>query len=189
MSRARGAGPPIGRPPVRALLAFGAWIVAGAAAHLLPAVQDGAIRPWTRANAAAAAALLRAGGFAAAAPRSVLVLGGGAIDVKTGCSGIAAVLILAAAILAFPARPWRRLVGLPIAAAAVFSLNLLRLATLVLVARYLPSRLELFHVYVWQTLIAVLSFALFLLWASWADRRDAMPARAVPLPAGAPGEG
>jgi exosortase/archaeosortase family protein len=92
---------------------------------------------------------------------------GARLVVLPGCNGMEAVLIVVASILAFPASWSRRLVGILLAAALIFGFNIVRLATLIAVARYLPARLELFHVYIWQPLIVLIAFCLFLAWASY----------------------
>ena len=51
---------------------------------------------------------------------------------------------------------------------AVFGLNGIRLVNLILIARFYPEQLELFHLYIWQTLIIVIAFALFLFWSRFA---------------------
>jgi len=77
-----------------------------------------------------------------------------------------ALLILVATMLAFPA-PWgRRLLGIAVGTLAVLGCNVVRLVTLIVVARYFPARLEQFHIYIWQPLIALIAFALFFVWAT-----------------------
>jgi hypothetical protein len=44
--------------------------------------------------------------------------------------------------------------------------HVVRLVTLIVVARYAPARLEQFHIYIWQPLMALIAFALFFVWAS-----------------------
>ena len=52
-------------------------------------------------------------------------------------------------------------------AIAVFGLNIIRLVNLVLVAVRWPDWLDFFHIYVWQTLMVILAFGVFLLWGTW----------------------
>lgn len=150
--------------PVSSWLIFAGWIGGGAALHLVPAVQHGFIQPWTRANSALAAWGLRLLGFDAGVAGKLLYLETGSIDVRTGCNGIVALLILTGAVVAFPV-PWRRrALGVALGAAGIFGLNAFRLMTLVWIARHYPEQAELFHIQIWQTLIALLSFALFMVW-------------------------
>jgi exosortase/archaeosortase family protein len=153
----------LGLPPWRLLMLAGALLLGGVA-QASPAFQDGFVQPWTRGNARAAALLLRSCGLETATHGTLLALDDATLDVRAGCNGLVALLLLGSAILAFPA-PWRwRLGGILVAAALVFALNAMRLCTLLLIARYLPARLEFFHLYVWQPLMALAAFAIFLGW-------------------------
>ena len=139
-------------------------LLLGGLAQALPVAQAAFVQPWTRWNARAAAGLLRACGLQVATRGTLLALDDATLDVRAGCNGLIALLLLGSAILAFPA-PWRRrLGGLAVSAALVFALNAVRLVTLLLIARYLPARLEFFHLYVWQPLMALAALAIFLGW-------------------------
>lgn len=61
------------------------------------------------------------------------------LSVAHGCNGVHAVLIFAAAILAFPARWTRRLIGLAAGVVIIFGFNMIRLVNLLLVAVYIPA--------------------------------------------------
>jgi exosortase/archaeosortase family protein len=147
------------------LLLAGA-LVLGGVAQALSAVQAAFVQPWTHWNARTAAILLRSCGLEAATYGTLLALDDATLDVRAGCNGLVALLILASAIVAFPA-PWRlRLEGIAVAVVLVFALNAFRLSTLLLIARYFPARLEFFHLYVWQPLMALCAFGIFLGWGT-----------------------
>ena len=168
----------LGLPPRRLLMLLGALLLGGAA-QALSVVQAAFVQPWTRWNAGAAVLLLRAFGLQAATHGTLLALDDATLDVRAGCNGLVALLLLGSAILAFPA-PWRRrAAGIAVAAALVFALNALRLGTLVLIARYAPARLEFCHLYVWQPLMALSAFAIFLGWGNRLARAKA-PRQAPP---------
>jgi exosortase family protein XrtM len=77
------------------------------------------------------------------------------IALLRGCDGVEAWLLLASALLVFPA-PWgRRLLGVAVGAALVFGLNLIRIVTLFHLVRFKPDWFEVAHGLVWQTLMMV----------------------------------
>lgn len=165
--RPDGPGPGPARPhaiPLRFIILFVVFILAGNFSLAIPFVDTRLIEPWTQANASAAAGLTRLFGMDADSAGMSLTAGSARLSVKKGCNGVEALIILAAAILAFPA-PWsRRLVGLLIGAIAIFGFNILRLVNLLVVAVHFPERLELFHIFIWQTLIVLIAFGIFILW-------------------------
>jgi exosortase H (IPTLxxWG-CTERM-specific) len=149
---------------LRFVILFVVFILIGNFSLEIPFVDGRLIEPWTVANASAAAGLTRLFGMDAGADGMTLTSGTATLSVKKGCNGVEAVIILASAVLAFPA-PWgRRVLGLLLGAVAVFGFNILRLVNLLVVAVHFPDQLELFHVYIWQTLIVLIAFGIFILW-------------------------
>ncbi len=131
---------------------------------LLPWTHSYFVYPWTSLNASWAVRLARLAGGNYVATGTLVQAGYQLMDVKVGCNGVEALALCASAILAFPA-PWgRKALGLVMAMVGVFGLNLIRLANLFFVALHFPAQYELFHIYIWQTLIAILSFGIFLIW-------------------------
>jgi exosortase H (IPTLxxWG-CTERM-specific) len=153
---------------VRFFILFFVYLGSGALVMQADTVKREFVEPWTRLNASAAAIITGRPGVDVESTGVSVGMGGARLTILPGCNGVEAVLILIASILAFPSSWSRRLVGVPIAAAAIFGFNIVRLATLIAVARYLPARLEFFHVYVWQPLIVLIAFCLFLVWARYA---------------------
>ncbi len=153
--------------PFRFLVLFGLYLILGSFSLATPWVQVRCVAPWTRANAAAAAALCRTFGMEAHTRESALSSGATTLSVKKGCDGSDAALILASAVLAFPATWRRRLLGIVLGTLAVFGFNIMRLASLLLVAVHLPTELEFMHVYFWQILICLLALGVFLVWGAF----------------------
>jgi exosortase H (IPTLxxWG-CTERM-specific) len=148
----------------RFVLLFASYLLAGNLLLLVPSVKARFVEPWTALNARWAVHLADWGGESFQAAGTLVEVGTADVSVKPGCNGVHALVLCLGAILAFPA-PWsRRLAGLAIATVGVFGLNLIRLVNLFYIARYFPEQLEFFHVYVWQTLIALLAFGIFLGW-------------------------
>jgi len=166
--------------PASSWLIFAGWIGAAAVLHLVPVVQHGFIQPWTQWNSALAAWGLRLFGLDAGVAGRLLYLETGSVDVRTGCNGIVALLILSAAMVAFPVAWRRRVIGVALGAVGIFGLNAFRLATLVWIVLHFPSQAELFHIQVWQTVIALLSFVLFMVWGHFALGLEVSPSPARP---------
>jgi len=152
---------------IRFFVLFFVYLGIGALVLQTDSFRRGFVDPWTRLNASAAAVVTGSPGIEMEFEGVSVGVAGARLVVLPGCNGMEAVLIVVASILAFPASWSRRLVGILLAAALIFGFNIVRLATLIAVARYLPARLELFHVYIWQPLIVLIAFCLFLAWASY----------------------
>lgn len=106
---------------------------------------------------------------------TVLRTGGFAADVKNGCNGLEATLLLVAAIAGFPAA-WRaRVVGIASGVVLIQAINLVRVTSLVILGRDYPHLFATFHVTVWQVVIFLLTIGMFAFWSS----RVAAPRDAV----------
>jgi exosortase/archaeosortase family protein len=144
--------------------------VAGGFVPSFPWVESHLVDPWTRLNASGTAALARLVGVEAVSLGADVFYGRGSLRIVVGCNGVEALLILVAALLAFPA-PWTyRGAGVAAGIGAIFAVNLVRLVNLVVIARYAPAWLPLFHVYVWQVLIVLVAVAIFLTWGTLVAR-------------------
>lgn len=89
---------------------------------------------------------------------------GFAVAIAPGCDGIEAVIILLAAVLAFPA-PWKhKLVGIAIGFVAIQALNLVRIISLFYMGQYSQVAFDWFHLYLWQALIVLDALAVWLIW-------------------------
>lgn len=104
---------------------------------------------------------------------------GYAVSIKSGCNGVEAAMILAAAILAYPA-PWlKKLLGMVIGVLAIQVLNVLRIISLYYLGAWNQKALDIAHLYVWPGLIILDALVIFLLWIYWSgDKRGAQGAAA-----------
>ena len=162
------------RQAIGFVVKFLVYLGIGNVLFFVPAVDAWAIQPWTRFNAHASAAIATAFGVPSESVGTEVGSGPARLNVKQGCNGIHALLVLLASILAFPA-PWsRRLVGVIAGSILLLGINLFRVVNLIVIARFHPDRLELFHVAIWQTLIVLIAFLIFLAWGMLlASRRPA----------------
>jgi len=128
-------------------------------------VNDYVIVPFTELIARGSALLLRSGGAIVEVVGTVIRSPRFALDVQNGCNGIEAMILLAAAIFAFPATLRSRLIGLSAACVAVQLLNVVRLSSLVWLGEHHRSAFDVFHVAVWQSLIILAAISMFVFWS------------------------
>ena len=75
-------------------------------------------------------------------------------------------ILLVAAIIAFPATLRSRLVGLAVASVSIEALNLVRLSSLFWLGEHYRPIFDFVHVAVWQLLVILAAISIFILW-SW----------------------
>jgi exosortase H (IPTLxxWG-CTERM-specific) len=93
------------------------------------------------------------------------------VQIAPGCDGIEAVIILLAAIIAFPS-PWKhKLVGIGIGFVAIQALNLVRIISLFYLGQWNQTWFDWFHLYLWQALIVLDALAVWLIWLRYLPRR------------------
>ena len=129
-------------------------------------VNDSVIVPFTEAVAWCSAGILRSVESGVEAVGTVIRSPRFALDVQNGCNGIEATILLAAAILAFPATLRSRLIGLVTASVLLAVINLVRLSSLFWLGEHHRRIFDLFHVAVWQSLVILAAISMFVLW-SW----------------------
>jgi archaeosortase B (VPXXXP-CTERM-specific) len=80
------------------------------------------------------------------------------------CTAVMPMLILTAAIIAYPSRVKEKLVGLLIGLLGIFLVNQVRLVSLFYIGIYAPGIFETAHLLVWQSLMILLAIGLWLIW-------------------------
>ena len=101
---------------------------------------------------------------------------GFAVQIITECTGLFESVILVSAVLAYQATWRERLLGIGLGVSALYIVNILRIAFLLVVGHYAPDFFEFAHIYFWQTLLAVFITAIWLAWIHWVVRDEASPA-------------
>lgn len=154
---------------LRYFLTFLALLLGMFAAELLQPVQQGLVQPWTALLASASAALVQAFDADAIAEGVVLrsAATGFGVAIQPGCNGVEASVVLIAAMLAFRAPWWRRLVGIGCGLVAVQGLNLVRIVSLYYLGQWRSDVFEFAHLYLWQALIMLDVLLVWLLWLRW----------------------
>jgi exosortase H (IPTLxxWG-CTERM-specific) len=143
---------PGARPVAAALVATNQW------------VRGTLIEPYQRGIAAVAAALLGAIGHEAEARGREIRSSNFAVVITSGCDAIEPSLLLGAAILCSPAASRAKLAGFIVGAAAIASLNIVRVVTLWVIGRHWRAAFDTAHFTIWPFLIILFTAGAFLLW-------------------------
>ena len=136
-------------------------------------VNDHVIVPFTSGIAAVSGVALRAIGEPAVVSGTEIRSGTFGVNIENGCNGIETALLLAAAVLAFPAGWRQRILGFLLGFAAIQVVNLIRVVSLVWIGRHRPALFDSSHTVIWQSAVVLFGVLLFLLWASRQTRRPA----------------
>ena len=89
---------------------------------------------------------------------------GFAISIEPGCNGVEAMIVLLAAIAAFPAPFIYKLKGLAWGFLAIQAMNLLRIISLFYLGQWSETLFDWAHLYIWQALIMLDALIVFLVW-------------------------
>ncbi len=97
---------------------------------------------------------------------------GFAVSIERGCNGIEALIILFAALFAFPSTFRQKLIGFGFGFVAIQALNLVRIISLFYIGQWSHTWFEWFHLYLWQALIIIDALVVWLIWLRWIARAD-----------------
>jgi len=131
----------------------------------LPTVNNTVILPYTTWIAGISATTIQLSGVEAHAEGTQLLGEHFAVEIRRGCDGVEATILLVAACLAYP-MPWRdRILGTALGYLLIFVLNLVRIIVLFRLGDAGYERaFEFFHVYIAQ--FAVIT-AVMVFWIYW----------------------
>lgn len=171
--RAPSPGPrprPDARPTGGFLLRFAAvWVGALVVFSLVPAVEDWFV--------AATIANVRWLGALAGQPSDVqgdVVRFRDALpaSIASDCTTLMPTALLWSGIVAFPAAPAWKLVGMAAGALVLWVYNLARILTMIAILKWDRRVVDFIHVYVWQTVTIAIACMLFLLWTRKSPARS-----------------
>lgn len=109
-----------------------------------------------------------------------------AVSIEAGCNGIEASIILFSAIVTFP-RSWRsRLVGVVLGLLSLHAVNIIRIISLFYLGQWNTTAFEWAHLYLWQALIMLDVFVVFLLWLKFGQGKTAPAPTAATAATAAP---
>lgn len=134
--------------------------------EVLQSVQDAVILPFTSVIADVSVFLIELFDDGVESAGKVIrdLDSGFAISIEPGCNGVEALIILFAAIFAFPASLKHKLIGFGIGFVAIQSLNLVRIISLFYLGQWNMTWFEWFHLYLWQALIILDALVVWLIW-------------------------
>lgn len=99
---------------------------------------------------------------------SILKLPSIALDVRFGCNGLEAVLIYAIAVIAFPARWGKRVLGIAGGFIVLQGINVLRIVSLAYSAIHFKNLFDYVHIYVAQGLMIAVALGIFFVFLNYA---------------------
>jgi len=134
--------------------------------EVLQPIQQNVILPFTSAIAWVSVSLIELFDSGVASAGKVIrdLESGFAVSIEPGCNGVEALIILFAAIFAFPASLKKKLVGFAIGFIAIQALNLVRIVSLFYLGQWNMTWFEWFHLYLWQALIILDALVVWLIW-------------------------
>lgn len=150
---------------MRFLIVF--LLLAGGLYALVLAAGDSR-RPMTEWTARCTAALLRLLGENVHAVGSTVTGPRYSIEVAFECLAVEPAAFFVAAVVAYPARWRRRVVGVFAGLAALMAVNFVRLISLFYVGANWPDRMEFAHMDVWQPALIVIVLFFWIAWSRWA---------------------
>jgi exosortase H (IPTLxxWG-CTERM-specific) len=163
------------RPEARFLIVFLLVLAASFSLLAWTPVNDHLVEPFTGIIARVSGGALNLLGQHVTRTGTVLQSARFGVNIRNGCNGVEAMVILLAAIVAFPAS-WRaRGIGLVLGTVVIQAVNLLRVVALFLTGAYLPRFFDAAHTVVWQSLVILVAVLVWIVWA----QRFARPAPAV----------
>jgi len=89
---------------------------------------------------------------------------GFAVSIAPGCNGVEAIIVLASAILAYPASIKNKLLGISLGFLAIQSLNVVRIISLFYLGQWNETLFNWAHSYIWQALIMLDVLIIYLFW-------------------------
>jgi exosortase H (IPTLxxWG-CTERM-specific) len=141
--------------------------------ELFNPVNQKVITPFTGLLSKVSVFFLQLIGTEAKASGTLIVSPQFAADIKAGCTGIEPVIILVAAILAFPS-PWRsKIYGVLLGIIALQAANVIRIVSLVYLGVNHPQYFSDAHTFIWQIVIIALSLFLWMVWAKGMKKNEA----------------
>ncbi len=134
--------------------------------EMLQPVQTAVILPWTSVLADVSGWLMTAFDPNVATAGKVVrsTVNGFAVSIEPGCNGVEAMIVLLAAIMAFPAPFLYKLTGLLWGFIAIQGMNLLRIISLFYLGQWSQALFDWAHLYIWQALIMLDALIVFLVW-------------------------
>ena len=132
----------------------------------IPSIQKHVIEPFTYGLARVSAGVAQVMDSDVYSSQDMLASrsSGFAVVIRPGCNGVEAMVILLAAILAFPATRRSKALGLAVGVVAIQLLNLVRIISLFYLGQWNTEIFEFSHVHLWPALIILDALLVFMIW-------------------------
>jgi exosortase H (IPTLxxWG-CTERM-specific) len=160
----------------RFLLTFAVLLALFYAIIALHPVNDHVVVPFTGAVARVSGRILNVLGERVSVSGTAITSNAFTVNIENGCNGLETALLLAAAVLAFPASWRQRVAGFLLGFAAIELVNLVRVVSLFWIGAHRPRWFGSAHTLVWQSLVVLAGVGLFILWASIVTQKSSRPA-------------
>jgi len=95
---------------------------------------------------------------------TTIQLGSAALSIIPECTPVMPVLLLAIAMVAYPATGRWKLVGIGAGIVALWVFNVVRMIALLATLTWWPASFKFMHVYLWQSITLLVVSALFMIW-------------------------
>jgi len=86
------------------------------------------------------------------------------MTIEKGCEGTEGIILIVAAIFAFPMRFLKKMVGLLLGTLIIYIANLIRIIALFASLKYKPALFDVMHIYIGQTFIIFIGSVFFIFW-------------------------
>ena len=151
---------------LRFLVLFMIILTALFTVEMLAPVQQAVVLPWTSYLADLSGWLMRLFDSQVAVTGKVIrsTTSSFGVSIEPGCNGVEALIVLLAAIAAFPAPLFYKFKGLLTGFVAIQALNLARIISLYYLGLWNATLFEWAHLYIWQALIMLDALIVFLIW-------------------------
>lgn len=136
-------------------------------AYMDPRVQNGLLLPWMNHYAEISGKLLNILNQDVDIFSTAITSNRFAVDIKRGCDAVEAMAILAAGIIAFPARARYKLTGMAAGLFLIWVLNILRIAGLFLTGVYMQSLFDIMHLEISQMIFILIAIGMWFSWLQW----------------------
>jgi len=97
---------------------------------------------------------------------------GQAVRIAAGCNGVEAVIVLFAAIFAFPSSFKHKIYGFVLGFFGIQILNIIRIISLFYLLQWNKNWFDWFHLYLWQALIIIDALVVWLIWLRYLPKES-----------------
>ena len=160
------------RPDTRFIILFLAILGITFTVIALRPVNDSVVVPYTAFIARMSGVVLRVFGEPATVAGCLVSSPRFAVTIYNGCNGLITSLIFMSGVLAFPARPAAKLIGVAGGLLAIQIINMVRIVSLFYIGVYFPDLFNDAHIFVWQSLVILAGVALWVIWANRVALRE-----------------